>query len=308
MRTTILANPHAGSLENREELEQAVAGMLGTHLEFTESPEEAEERARERLRDGCELIVAAGGDGTINDVLNGLAEDFSRARFGILPLGTGNDLARSLAVPANLEASLEVLRQGRLLHVDVVRATLAGDEGRSERYFLNMATGGFSGHLNEALTDESKSTWGPLSYLFSAIEAAQEVEGFDLEVEVTDAGGSVSEYRGRAVAVMIANGRCAAGGVQAAPNACVDDGLLDVVILEERPIPTLALLMPRIWAGVHLGADAVHSLRGTRVRISSDPACPFNLDGEESGCTPAEFEILPGALETVVGEEVTATG
>jgi diacylglycerol kinase (ATP) len=308
MKTTILANPQAGSLESREALEQSVEGLLGARVVFTEGPEEAERQAREIAREGGHLIVAAGGDGTINDVLNGLSEDFRRARFGILPLGTGNDLARSLAIPADLEEALEVLRAGRLAHLDVLRATLTSEEGDERvRHFINMATGGFSGHLNDALTDDSKSTWGPLSYLFSAIEAAQEIEGFDIEIEVSGGNDGPQRYRGRAVAVMVANGRCAAGGVQAAPEACVDDGLLDVVVLEERPLTQLALLMPRIWAGRHLGAESVHTLRGSRARILSDRPFPFNLDGEESGGTPALFEVLPGVLETVVGEDLLAT-
>ena len=299
MKTLILANPNAGRLESREQLEAEAAKLLGHELRFTEAPGEAERLARESLRDGCRLVVAAGGDGTINEVVNGLSEDFGSARLAILPLGTGNDLARSIGVPADLVEALEVLRQGRVRRLDVVRARFGADGG-AERYFLNMATGGFSGDLNEAMDKERKTAWGPFSYLRSAVEAAAEIRSFEVSIEAE----GQEPFTSSAVSAVVANGRYAGGGVPAAPEACVDDGLLDVVIIPALSMGQLAWLMPRMLAGTHLSSEHVRFFRTRRLRIESDPPCPFNLDGEEAGVTPVELEILPGALEVVVGPEM----
>lgn len=296
MKTLILANPHAGSLESRSDLEAAVAGMSETHVRFTEAAGDAERLARENLDEDRDCVVAAGGDGTIHEVINGLADDFGHVRLGVLPLGTGNDLARSLGIPPLLEEAVDILRRGQTRSLDVIRVRF---EDGAERFCLNMATGGFSGQMNETLDEATKRAWGPLSYFRSAVEAMPELRSFRLELE-PEGHAPLSLF---AYSVAVANGRCVAGGIPAAPEARMDDGLLDVLVIPELSLGQMTLLAPQVLTGQHLDSELIRFLRTEKVAISAEPPFPFNLDGERHGATPATFEVLPGALEVIVGPE-----
>lgn len=296
MKTLILANPNAGSLEDPSDLESAVESLPDTEVHFTEEVGEAERQARRSLEQDWDCVVAAGGDGTIHEVVNGLSEGFGKVKLGVVPLGTGNDLARSLGIPPNLEDAVEILRQGDTRVLDVIRVRFDDD---SERLCLNMATGGFSGEMNDTLDTDTKRTWGPLSYLRSAVEAVPDLKSFRLDLEADgEEALSLPAY-----SVVVANGRWVACGIQAAPEADPCDGLLDVVVIPELKVGQIAMLAPQVLTGLHLSSDLIRFVRTRKVTIAADPGFSFNLDGEEHGSTPATFEILPKALEVVVGPD-----
>ena len=293
MRTWILVNPNAGSVDEQTALEETLDRLPDTEVHHTEREGHAEELAREALYAGVEQVVAAGGDGTLNEVVNGLSEDFGRARLGLLPLGTGNDFARSIQVPDDLEGALAVLREGRTRRVDVARATL---QSRS-RYFINMSAGGFSGLVSEK-ADGVKDRWGPLAYMRAAVDALPELRTFKAAIRLSGA----EELDLETYNLVISNGRFVAGGIPAAPQAELDDGLLDLMIVPATTAPKLALLVPQVLLGRHLGSDLLTFRKATRIEIESDPPMAFNLDGELLDEAPSSFEVLPRALEVVVGE------
>ena len=147
MGVCIILNPNAGSARDVDAIEASALRLGETTFCTTDQPGEATRLAQRAIADGCDLLVAAGGDGTINEVLNGLAPDFTRARLGILPLGTGNDFVRSMGIPTELDAALDVLAAGTERSIDVVRVT-----SDRTRYFINVSAGGFSGLVDEKLT------------------------------------------------------------------------------------------------------------------------------------------------------------
>ena len=159
--------------------------------------------------------MAARRDGTINAVVNGLAVDFSRARLGVIPLGTGNDFARSIHVPIDLNAALEVLATGAEQVVDIVQVT-----SDRVRYFVNVAAGGFSGLVDEQLTEELKRTWGPLAFLRSAAAALPDLAQYRTSLVFDDEG----LFEIQAFNVIVANARFAGGGIPIAPAAAINDG------------------------------------------------------------------------------------
>jgi len=256
---------------------------------------DAERLAREAVRGGADLVVAAGGDGTLNEVVNGLSEDFGKARLGLIPLGTGNDFARSIGVPDDVEGALTILLEGTVRSLDVARAVIAGS-GDTCRYFVNMSVGGFSGEVSERAS-EAKDLWGPLAYMRGAIGALPELKGFLTTITLN--GGET--LRMETFNIVVANGRYVASGIPAAPTAVLDDGLLDVVISPMTTLPQLAVLMPQVLLGRHLESDLLLFRRATRVEIECDPPMAFNVDGELIGEGTARFEILPRALQVIVG-------
>lgn len=292
MKTWVIVNPNAGSVGEIAVLEEALGRLPGTSVKLTEQAGDAERLAREALESGVELVVAAGGDGTLNEVVNGLSGDFGRACLGLLPMGTGNDFARTIGVPNDLEGALAVLNAGQIRTLDVARADV---DGRG-RCFLNVSAGGFSGEVSERASD-AKDRWGPLAYMRAAIGALPELKGFLARITLNGAETLELETYN----VVVSNGRYVASGIPVAPGAVLDDGLLEVMIAPATTIPQLAVLVPTVLLGRHTDSDLLLFRKATRVEIECDPPMAFNVDGELLREGTARFEVIPRALRMIVG-------
>ena len=260
---------------------------------LTKAAGEAETLARAAIRAGCDYIIAAGGDGTLNEVINGIASPhpIRGVRMGIVPLGTANDFARSMKLPARMEDNIDILRAKQTVLVDLVRVT-----GKRTRYFINVSAGGFSGVVDEKLTPQIKSTWGPLAYLRSAAAALPKLRAYRANAIFDD----VERWEGELYNIVIANGQFVAGGLPIAPHASVRDGLLDILLVPKRPAREMALLTAQMLLGKHLSSDAIPFRRARKISVKSRPRMWFNVDGEPFGDDPAVFQIIPRALEFVI--------
>jgi diacylglycerol kinase (ATP) len=294
MRTCVILNPIAGSVKNPDALQERLKTLEPAEFHISQQAGDAERFARECSDKGAELIVSAGGDGTLNEVVNGIAKAGCRSALGLVPLGTGNDFARTLGISTNVDTAIEHVRKGQTRAIDLVR--VASDQ---VRYFVNISSGGFSGVVDEKLTPEMKRTWGPLAYLRSAAAAFSELRGYATSVSFDDQPPMEMDLYN----IVIANGRYVAGGIPIAPEADVSDGLLDVILIPERGPAELAIIAAQIVLGKHLGSDTIIFKRAKKVAINSRPGMWFNVDGELIGNEPALFELLPCALQCVVGAE-----
>lgn len=255
---------------------------------MTKDPGEATKLARDAANDGFEFVIAAGGDGTLNEVVNGVAAHLDRVSVGLIPLGTGNDFARMLDLPDSVAACLEVVARGHVRKIDLVRVT-----SDQVRYCLNVSAGGFSGVVDEKLTADIKKSWGPLAYLRCAAEALPELRAYRTEILLDDATPlDLDLYN-----VIVANGRYVAGGTAVAPEASIDDGLLDIVLVPENSAGDIALVAAQIALGTHLDSEGVVFRRAAKISVKSTPGMWFNVDGELVGNAPAVFEVLPRALQ-----------
>lgn len=291
-KVTIICNPRAGRFANREDIHARLLEFPRANIRFTERAGDATRFAEEAAASGSDTVVAAGGDGTLNEVLNGLAPNFERVRVGLIPLGTGNDFAKMLNLPSTIEECVAALARGETRAIDLVRARL----GR-ERFFINVSAGGFSGTVNERLTPEIKQNWGPLAYLRSAAEALPALRAYATEIVLDDASTLTLELYN----AVIANGRFVAGGTPIAPEAAVDDGLLDIVLVPKNDAGDLAVVAAQIAMGKHLTNERIVFRRAAKVSVTSEPGMWFNVDGELVGNEPAVFEILPRALQFLTG-------
>jgi diacylglycerol kinase (ATP) len=292
-RARVICNPASGGGcepdDVRRELEEIEADWINTG-----GAGEAREAAQD-WNDG--LLVVVGGDGTVNEVINGLG----RAGFpdgvtlAVVPMGTGNDLAATLAIPGGTDAAREAIGEGRVRTLDVARAR---SEGVGERFFINVATGGLGAETSSLADEEMKSQWGKLAYLRASLETSSK---FDVrEVKVTLDG----EERGlRAVNIAVGNCRYAGGGWLAAPRANPEDGLLDFVAIEDVGLKeTLALAPAALARSDYLDKEGVYSARARKIRVETEPGgLDFTVDGEIIGDEPVEFEVIPRALNVVVG-------
>ena len=289
-KTCIILNPAAGSVRDVDAILARFRQLPNTEIRLTGRRGSAARFAKTALKKRREIIVAAGGDGTLNEVVNGIGENLGDARVGLIPLGTGNDFARTIGVPADLEDAIGVIAAGETRAVDLVRVT--SDE---VRYFVNVSAGGFSGLVNEKLTPQMKKTWGPLAYLRGAAAALSELRAY----RTTLAFDNLDSLTLDLYNVVVANGRYVGGGTAIAPEASIDDGLLDIVLIPQRPAPELALLAAQVAMGTHLKSDAIVFRRAAKVTVNSKPGMWFNVDGELVGNEPARFEILPRALRFI---------
>jgi len=289
----IIVNPIAGAIVNPDGLLKQLRRLDPRKLSLTKRAGEAETLARAAFRAGCDYIIAAGGDGTLNEVINGIASPhpIRGIRMGIVPLGTANDFARSMKLPTHVENNIDILRAKQTVLVDLVRVT-----GKRTRYFINVSAGGFSGAVDEKLTPQIKSTWGPLAYLRSAAAALPKLRAYHATVIFDD----VERWEGELYNIVIANGQFVAGGLPIAPDASVRDGLLDVLLVPKRPAREMALLTAQMLLGKHLSSDVIPFRRTRKISVKSRPRIWFNVDGEPFGDDPAVFQILPRALEFVI--------
>jgi diacylglycerol kinase (ATP) len=246
--------------------------------------------ARKAVADGAGLVVAVGGDGTVNEVVQGLAG--SDAELAIVPRGTGWDFVRTYGIPRKLEDAVAVARDGGTRRIDLGRATYrdyAGGEGVS--WFANVASAGMSGAIARRTNEGSKALGGKVSYAWATLAVFAGWKATEIEVV---AGGE--RRSGRMHDVLVANGRYLGGGMMMLPEASPDDGLFDVLLIGDLTKRDLVLTMPKTYKGKHLPHPKAEVLRAAEVTIDAPEPLPVELDGEQPGTTPVRFELVPGAL------------
>jgi len=293
MTPYIIVNPAAGSITNLDALLAQLQRLHPAKVHVTHAAGDAEKFAAAAIQNRCNYIVAAGGDGTLNEVINGIATRAEDACVGVVPLGTGNDFARSIGLPAAIEANIDILLSPKTRFIDVVRV-----KSDRTRFFVNVSAGGFSGLIDEKLTPGIKHAWGPLAYVRGAAAALPQLQAYRTQV-VFDEKERVSMdlYN-----VVVGNGRFVAGGLPIAPDADPGDGLLDIVLIPKCSIPEMALLAAEIVLGKHLANNAIVFRRAKTIEVRSEPGMWFNVDGELVGNAPAVFQIGPRRLNFVVGK------
>jgi diacylglycerol kinase (ATP) len=298
MKPFLVLNPGASSTDS-DAIAEVVAALPGVVVATTEGPGDGTRLAAEAARHGFDTVIAAGGDGTITEVVDGLATLDAPPRLALIPLGTGNDLARTLAIPVDPREAVATLLAERERRIDLV-AVSSADGART--HAINVSAGGFSGEVSEAITPESKRLLGPLAYVWSAVKVLGEIEPY--RARITWDGGAVEELE--ALNIVVANCRTIGGGRAVAPLANPEDGLLDVVIVRFGTTLDLAKVAARIVAGDYLDDELVSFRRAASLSIESEPPMPWNADGELLTRAAITFKVRPRALPVLVGAEYRA--
>ena len=294
MRICVIVNENAGSADQAERLNEGIRERAHVTCRRSTRKGEGIDLAAQAAEEGFDLVAAAGGDGTVNEVVNGLMQGANRPALGVIPLGTGNDLARMLDIPLkDPRQALSVLEAGRRRTLDLY--LLESPSTRS--YGINVATGGFSGQVDEALTPELKASWGPLAYLIGAASVLPEIQDYDTYLSLDDDAPELIS----ALNVVAANGRTVAGGKRISPLSNPEDGLLDVIIIRRGSVVELGDVATRLVAGNLVGSDLVTHRRARRIRLESEPGMWFNLDGELLTKEPLTISVEPRALDVIVG-------
>jgi YegS/Rv2252/BmrU family lipid kinase len=296
----VIVNPHSGAGTTRRRwkaIEPKLRDALGDlEVEHTRGPRDAERIAREAVRAGVSRLVVAGGDGTTSEVVSGVlgAGLGKQAQIAALPLGTGGDLARSLGTARDLDGAIEGLRNGVSRRVDAGRIRHLGRDGEpTTSYFVNVASFGLSGLVDELVNSASKRMGGTLSFLVGTLRGF--LRHRPPEVRLLLDGECIHE--GRLTLAAAANGRCFGGGMQIAPRADMGSGQLEVVVIDAMPKPALVRHLPSVYRGTHEQNPHVGMFRGSSLQAEAEPGSVLlDVDGEALGSLPAEIELLPGAI------------
>jgi diacylglycerol kinase (ATP) len=228
-----------------------------------------------------DLVVVGGGDGTLNACATPLIE--ADLPLGILPLGTGNDLARTLGLPSTLAEAAAVIAEGHLMRIDVGNV--------NGLPFLNVASIGMSAQLAEELTGDVKRRFGALGYALAGLRTLMRARPFRARIKSPSRSVDV-----RTLQIAVGNGRHYGAGMTVASTARIDDQLLDLYSIETARIWRLALMFRALRTGRHIEWPDVRAERAARFEVSTKRRMPVNVDGELLTETPAQFSIRPGAL------------
>jgi YegS/Rv2252/BmrU family lipid kinase len=231
----------------------------------------------------------------VHEVING-ALGAGEVELAVLPRGTGKDFVRSLRIPSDLRAALEVARSGRARTIDVGRATYRSWDGSdTSAYFANFAGAGISGAIARRANTTSKALGGRISFLAATIAVFASWKSTTVSAEV-----DAERRTGAMFEVLAMNGDYAGGGMWVTPEAEPDDGRLDVLLIGDVTKLDFIRTFPKIYRGKHLSHPKIEVLHGTTVAVDAAPALPVVLDGEQPGTTPATFELVPRALRVRV--------
>jgi len=299
MQVRLIVNPKAGQGADIEQSRKHFGQSC--EMVLSHSAEHASTLAKQAVADGVDRIVAVGGDGTVNAILNGIAPEFHRVELAIVPMGTGNDLARCLGIPTELKSALRLALEAPNTPLDVGRFHNGGAPGR---YFLNVSAGGFAGVVDQIAENGDKQRWGSLKYLASAVGAMRDVQTYALAISANSQRFELEAYN-----VIVGNGRFAARGIPVAPDACMNDGVFDIAILPAAPLVQSLLASLDILRGKHIESDKVITFRSATLEVQSQSPISFNLDGElqpEAG--HLRFEMLPRQLRVVPGDHQGCVG
>ena len=296
----VIVNPTAGRGQAGKQI-ASVRSMLGPQAEdwswyFTKARGDAEQWAREAAAAGAPIVIAVGGDGTLHEVANGILG--SKSELGLIPFGTGNDLARALGIFNNLPAACRAITDGDTIHVDV--GVLEGEGTGGQRHFLVLSGTGFDARTAQTVNSGIRWISGAGAYVVGAVITLSKFKPFQLTL-TTGEGETIKK---RAMFVSIANAATTGGGMLIAPGATVDDGKLDICLAGEVSKPTLLYQLTQVFKGDHVKHPAVTMLRTASLTVDADPPQPLLIDGEVIGTTPARISLLPGALPMKVPRKV----
>lgn len=271
------------------------------NVAYTEYPNHGTEIARQALKKGYKTIVSVGGDGTMNEVVNGFFEDGALinedARLAVFSRGTGCDLIRTLGIDKGIEDLLSILERNTVKKVDVGVSEFIGYDGiKKIRYFLNESDIGIGGETTNRVNQRSKVFKGFLSFLIGAIITLVHYKNKYFEVVIDD----TTEIKGMMNSVVIANGKYFGGGMKVAPEASMTDGVFDIVVIGDVNKLEFIKSFPLIYSGKHLKHPKLKLYKGKKVKVHCSERALFEVDGEQPGTSDAQYEILPAALNILI--------
>ncbi|PFA67120.1 hypothetical protein CN378_12145 [Bacillus sp. AFS015802] len=286
----LIVNPSSGKEMGKKYSNYAFETMKGmgyeTEVRMTKGEGDAMEFAREACEKEFDFLAAMGGDGTINEAINGMAEQEHRPLFGLIPLGTVNDFARALHIPMKPEEAIDIFKQNHVQKTDIGKI--------NDRYFINIVAVGALAEASFSTPIEQKSKLGPLAYIIEGMKKMKEKQPFELQVK------SDHDWEGEALLMLVALTNSVGGMETIAPDAKVNDGKLHVFIIKDMALPQFLLLLPKILLGELAESENVHYMKVNKLQAEAAYEMIANVDGDEGDKLPITIENLKQHLDILV--------
>lgn len=302
----VLVNPNAGSGKGRKDWDH-ISRILDKNgfsftQHYTKHKYHAVDLVSQTIESGTDRVIVVGGDGTLNEAVNGI---FAQKKvlpheviLGMIPVGTGNDWGRMFQIPSKYEDAISVLKEGKTFKQDVGIIRYSEKEGQKSRHFINIAGLGFDAKVvQKANRQKDQGKGGALLYFLNIFNTLMSYKSTHVSIQID--GNRVLEDR--VLTMSLGIGKYSGGGMLQTPNAKPDDGLIDLTVIKEMGKLRVIASLKKLYDGTILKHPRVDGFSGKVIHIKSDPPIYTEVDGESLGLTPAEFEILPGSLQVIVG-------
>ncbi|WP_042351991.1 diacylglycerol kinase [Bacillus massiliigorillae] len=292
-RARLIYNPTSGREAIRKHLPDVLAKLEAAGYEAschaTTCEGDATRAARIAIERKYDVVIAAGGDGTIYEVVNGLADAEHRPKLGIIPVGTTNDFARAIHVPRSVDAAVDIITAGNTIPIDVGKM--------NEKYFINIAGGGRLTELTYEVPSKLKTMLGQLAYYLKGIEMLPSLKATDVKIEYD---GKL--FEGEIMLFLVANTNSVGGFERLAPDASLNDGMFTLLILKKTNLAEFIRIASLAIRGEHTKDPAVIYVKANRIKVTSKQKMQLNLDGEYGGVAPAEFVNMYRHFDVFVPE------
>lgn len=301
----IIINPASANGRTGDNWEQMRSHLHKLDLQFDEqmttAAGDATRMTRQAILDGYTTVVSVGGDGTLNETLNGFFDQGTlinpQARLGVICCGTGGDFVRTAGIPKDFHEAAATLLRGKTRKLDVGQITFVTHGGeKATRYFLNIAGFGLDGEVVYRVNNTSKAMGGFLSFLWGTFTGLLAYRSLPIKLEID---GEVC-YEGMMTVVAVANGQYFGGGMQIAPMARLNSGRFAIVLIDSMSKGKFLTSLPTIYSGTHINNPHAHVFMGTRVRATSTQKVLVEVDGEQPGYLDAELSLIPQCLPVIL--------
>ncbi len=293
-RARVIYNPTSGRELFKKELPEVLRRFeeagYETSAHATTCEGNATDAARYAVDRKFDLIIAAGGDGTINEVLHGMAEQDHRPQLAIIPVGTTNDFARALGIPRDIQKAVSVILEHNIRKLDIGKV--------NEHYFMNIAGGGKLTELTYEVPSKLKTMIGQLAYYLKGIEMLPSLKPINVQIEYDG-----KFFEDEIMLFLVSNTNSVGGFEKIAPDARMDDGYFDLLILKKTNLAEFVRIASLATKGAHLEDKNIFYARANRIKVNTDEKMQLNLDGEYGGLLPGEFENLYQHIEFFVSSE-----
>jgi YegS/Rv2252/BmrU family lipid kinase len=303
-----IVNPNAGNGKGKKDWDRISALFAKEKIlisfRFTEKKGQATEFAREAIGTGFRKIISVGGDGTLNEVVNGVfTQNFCSSKeivIGMIPVGTGNDWGRMFGIPLVYEGAVNVIKENKIIPHDIGIISYYDGSEQHKRYFINIAGLGFEALVvNKTNKQKDKGRSNQAIYFYNLLSSLVSYKKPEVNITID---GKTSSYK--IFSINVGNGRYCGGGMRQTPDALPDDGLLDITVIKEMGRFEVIRSLKLLYDGTILSHPKVDGYRSDNLKVSSETLVFAEADGESLGHTPVEFSIIPAGINVVYGTKI----
>lgn len=307
----IIVNPNAGTGLGKKMWDKILYHFNSIDIEFdyylTKHKEHAIELTQKAIASGYKKFISVGGDGTVNEIVNGIMNqniiDTKEITLAMIPVGTGNDWRRSIAIPMNYSKTIDLISKNDCQMLDIAKVTFNSDNGTQSRYFINMAGIGFDASVakksNEDKANGNNSKLLYLKNLFSILVKYSNVKHI-----ITHDNGIIND---KVFSLSIGKGKFNGGGMMQCPNAIINDGFLDMTVIKDVSKFVVIKEVMKVFSGKHINHHKIDTLKTKKAVITTDEKIYLEIDGETTGFSPFTFSVIPKSIKVVVNKEKIRT-